>query len=118
MSFDPNKPVQTRSGNKARIICTDSRNKKFPIVALITAGGEEIVASFSSNGSYTSGGCDSWDLVNIPEERVRFVNIYKSRAYFGTHDTKEDAYSKRLEGWLGCLKLTIVEDEITKVEKA
>ena len=33
--FDPLKPVQTRDGRKARIICTDRKMDGFPILALI-----------------------------------------------------------------------------------
>ena len=40
--FDPTKPVQTRDGREARIICTDVERKgDWPIVALIkTSDGE------------------------------------------------------------------------------
>lgn len=33
-AFDPTKPVQTRDGRKARIICTDAKGV-LPIIALV-----------------------------------------------------------------------------------
>lgn len=66
--FDPTKPVQTRDGRKARIICTDRKSPSFPIIALIEAGsGREQFDSFSSEGKLGTGQCDM-DLINISEE--------------------------------------------------
>lgn len=68
--FDPTKPVQTRDGRKARIICTDAKGE-YPIVALITyEDGEEEPGMFYSNGAFISGQhtLPSRDLVNIPQE--------------------------------------------------
>ena len=50
MTFDPTKPVQTRDGRKARIICTDLNNPAFRIVAVIDHPGGEYVETYYSNG--------------------------------------------------------------------
>ena len=75
--FDPKKPVQTRSGLKARIIAVDRLDSKFPIVALVTpsATSGEGVNCYSKDGTWAGGefGPDL-DLVNIPE--TRWVNLY------------------------------------------
>lgn len=83
--FDPTKPVQTRDGRKARIICTDSNytfesNKKWPTLALVTnkSNGNELVMYFEADG--TCGGAQRGgvnDLVNIPEQVFRYVNIHR-----------------------------------------
>jgi hypothetical protein len=78
--FDPTKPVKTRSGRNARIICTDAKSKdnKYPIIALIEVGEnkEEISISYTKEGTFfiRNGEKDSYDLVNIPQEY--WINIY------------------------------------------
>lgn len=47
--FDPTKPVQTRDGRKARIICTDAASP-LPIVALVTDKGVEYPTVFTKEG--------------------------------------------------------------------
>jgi len=76
MTFDPTKPVQTRDGNKARIICSD-RLAGQSVVALIEHCGSEIIAWFYANGRSNSDNIDRpGDLVNVPEKHVRWVNFY------------------------------------------
>ena len=99
------KPVCTRDGRKARIICFDRNNqncqgKKYPIVALITGdNGVEEIGSFDNNGKlmYDSAYCDS-DLMMLPEKKEGWVNIdWDCNAKRVTieseeiYDTKEDA---------------------------
>ena len=33
--FDPSRPVQTRDGRKARIVCVDMKRDHYPILALV-----------------------------------------------------------------------------------
>ena len=50
MEFDPNKPVGTNGGLKARVLCTNLKGK-YSIVAVIEElDGSETVDSFTSNG--------------------------------------------------------------------
>jgi len=68
--FDPTKPVQTRSGQKARIICTDCKSPEgFPIIALVDDGrGCEDPKSYTDDGAYYSKEKEELlDLVNVPE---------------------------------------------------
>jgi hypothetical protein len=67
--FDPTKPVQTRDGRKARILCTDLKTDQ-PIVAAVTNRcGEEFAHRFSISGHfYPSQTVADIDLINIPEE--------------------------------------------------
>lgn len=95
--FDPSKPVKTRDGRKARIVCTD-RTGPFPIVALVMRmdRDHEENMSFSLDGRLANARnpCPS-DLVNIPEKRKGWANIY-SDGRDSFYRTKEDAdyYSK------------------------
>lgn len=68
-NFDPTKPVQTRDGRKARILCTDVAGQ-FPIVAVITTDADkETVETFRSNGRYNvrDEHEHGYDLFNTPE---------------------------------------------------
>jgi hypothetical protein len=71
IKFDPTKPVQTRDGRKARIICTDRKSiGGYPIVALIH---ESQSRDFETHGVYTLDGknypaddrLNPLDLINI-----------------------------------------------------
>jgi hypothetical protein len=68
MTFDPTKPVQTRDGRKARIICTDVNNPDFPIVAVLTrrGPGTEGVVSYTAKGHYRKREPHPSDLINTP----------------------------------------------------
>ena len=61
--------VQTRGGAEARIICTDAKDRHFPIVALIElVDGGEVVQSYTSDGRiYFNGESEALDLVIVEE---------------------------------------------------
>ena len=72
------KPVCTRDGRKARIICFD-RKSETPITVLVTEiNGIEAVYSYPNNGIWDSpentNGCD---LMMLPEKKEGWVNVYK-----------------------------------------
>lgn len=77
MIFNPSKPVQTRDGRKARIICSN-RKGTLPIVALIEVDGLESARFFYATGQSMQTSKLDEDLVNIPEEieMHRWFNIY------------------------------------------
>lgn len=68
MAFDPKKPVQTRDGFKARIICKNLKGN-YPIAAAVTdMKGVETVDSYTKNGNqYIDNDYSKYDLINIPE---------------------------------------------------
>lgn len=64
--FDSTKPVQTRGGEPARIICTD-RAPPYSIVALIDSS--ERVEIFTKDGKFVDEEHETDDdLINIPEQ--------------------------------------------------
>lgn len=77
--FDPNKPVQTRDGCKARILCTDRNMPGYPIIALHYAHGFEHVFSHKADGRLNSSREMKEDLVNVPERKTVYVNMYAGR---------------------------------------
>jgi hypothetical protein len=68
-TLDLTKPVQTRDGDKARIVCVDA-NKVNPIIALVYYKGEEMSLSFTKNGHFYGDTREfGMDLINVPEEK-------------------------------------------------
>lgn len=64
--------TQTRDGHKIRIVCTDAKNKKFPIIALIkTDDGEETTMFFTIEGRNNEKYINNYDLVIVEEVEVK-----------------------------------------------
>ena len=90
--FDPTKPVQTRAGMAAKIICTDRKHPIYPIVAVYKGMNPEMeeLNAFTADGKFTHNGPHSEnDLINIPEppklrpwkpEEVQLFAEYRSKA--------------------------------------
>ena len=91
------KPVCTRDGRKARIICFDAKRKdKKSIIALIPSkdypGFEDLIA-YPNDGNYYGGHENDGDLMMLPERKEGWVNVYKD-GLLGTrvHNTKKEAF--------------------------
>jgi len=54
MKLEVGKTYVTIKGSKVRIICTDVKNNKFPVVGLMSAGNEEFVSLYTADGNYAS----------------------------------------------------------------
>ena len=73
------KPVCTKDGRKARIICFD-RNDLYPIVALIECeDGKEILGEYSNEGRTEIYETKGIDLMMLPEKKEGWVNVYYNR---------------------------------------
>lgn len=80
MTFDPTKPVQTRDGRPARIICTDAKHSDptFKIWALIpNKNGNETPYPFAADGSWGGHFNNQMDLVNVPERTSKFMTLWE-----------------------------------------
>ncbi len=92
------KPVCTRDGNPARIICYDCDNafdKGKCIVALIKVPKGELLQPYYSDGTIFSGkACDD-DLFMATEKKFAWVNLYQTRfgnlAIGKSYETEEEA---------------------------
>ena len=92
------KPVCTRDGRKARIICFDSKNDpQRPVVALVEHNDNELLYEYTIEGkdrfSHISTTGTS-DLMMLPEKKEGWVNVYKERIY----STKEEAIEATYDG--------------------
>ena len=80
MTFDPTKPVQTRDGRAARIICSDARlSWGAPLVALVQAPGRsgELIEFYDAEGRAKTTIDGSNDLINAPEKGTRWVGVWR-----------------------------------------
>ena len=78
------KPVCTRDGRKARIICFDRRffykNVSYPILALVECSdGEDDVCGYTEKGNVLikEGAEHKDDLMMVPEKKEGWMNVYK-----------------------------------------
>lgn len=89
MTLDLTKPVQTRDGRKARIICSDFSgfDGRYPIIAIIKNKLGEDVSVFTKNGKlYDDEILDNVesneDLINVPvlnSSDIYIGGIYRSK---------------------------------------
>lgn len=122
MTIDFTKPVQTVSGLPVRIICTD-RKGEWPIIGIIAdKDGSEDVHSWTNMGKFTNYSyLDSRDLMNVPETKIYYVNVYWNRVSV-FHLSLPHAHSN-INEWNGAeyictLKLTYEDGVLVKKEIA
>lgn len=95
-------PVCTREGFKARIICFDANNNRFPIVALLkdSNSSNEYPVSLTKKGRFSDGEADSQkDLFMVGEKKEGWINIYKGleeRCIGMVYNTKEEAMRMKI----------------------
>lgn len=102
------KPVCTKDGRKARIICFDLNNKNFPIVAIINCDTEENAYQYDIDGV-----CDEHDnnlnLMMSPEKKEGWVNLCKNNygdtLAVGVFPNREEAVSNCPPSYLGTIKI-------------
>ena len=72
------KPVCTRDGRKARIICFDYKSSDdYSIIALVDNGDNEMPYKFSKEGKFNLNCTDAYDLMMLPEKKEGWAVIYK-----------------------------------------
>lgn len=84
MTFDPTKPVRTRDGKPARIICTDylpEDGDKW-IIALVEDDGPERIIIYEENGMFVGPKEHGHDLINIPERKECWGVLYSRNGEF------------------------------------
>ena len=107
---NPTKKVVTREGKPARIICTDAKFEKYPLVALITKkDGQEFIAIFDTLGKYHCKHYSYLDLFFATEKHERWTNVSEE----GTNryldgcicSTEEEAKRIRGYGYITTIKI-------------
>lgn len=89
------KPVCTRDGRKARIICFDAEGNK-PLIVLSKINGQEVILRYTKKGqsdNFHSPTPREDDLMMLPEKKEGWVKIRKD---INLYNTKEDADRKMI----------------------
>ncbi len=116
-AFDLTKPVQTRSGKPARIVCTDVKGG-LPIGYLLLHNNAdaEYFYRVRGDGRRNDFSESDFDLVNVPVKTSRFTVVY--RHFYGMNQANlQDALGKgrrngsRVSPFEGVLE-KIYEDDI------
>ena len=93
------KPVCTRDGRKARIICFDRKfyhdGYNYPIVAIVNDNDNELVHTYTQDGLLVGNMEVELDLMMLSEKKEGWVNVYNSLGVVtfshNPYDTKEEA---------------------------
>lgn len=106
------KPVCTRDGHKARIICFDAKSSK-PVIALITRKSDDYEEgySFYEDGRACGDKNNDYDLMMHPERKEGWVNVYydndasSHRGCRYIYDTKEQAIKEAGSAYITTVKI-------------
>lgn len=75
--LDLSKPVQTRDGQKVRILCSDRMGDR-PVVGLRCSRDDyEYTESWFSNGNWVRRGAHTLDLVNVPVTVKKVLYLHR-----------------------------------------
>ena len=104
---NPNRKVVTGDGRNVRIICTDSKIRNYPIIALV-----EEPSRFENLFSYTEGGqmvsyepLKKYDLFFAPEKHEGWVNIYPDSSIGGIYTSEEGARNAASPSCISTIKI-------------
>ena len=105
------KPVCTRDGRKARIICFDIKGDICPIVAAVEENGIEYLCHYDEKGQNCYKKSND-DLMMLPEKHEGWINVYKfhDSRYVGyasveIYKTKKQAIQEADEDVLDTIKI-------------
>lgn len=89
------KPVCTRNGSKARIICFDRKGHS-PIIAFVQEEGSETCHFYAQDGKCVDSG-NGYDLLMLSEKKEGWVNVHKglvcTSVYPRIYKSREEAVS-------------------------
>ena len=112
---NPSRKVVTGDGRNVRIICTDSKIRNYPIIALV-----EEPSRFENLFSYTEGGqmvsyepLKKYDLFFAPEKHEGWLNLFKDTlgiiyggcVYTSKDEAKEEEYPTDRESHIATIKI-------------
>ena len=92
------KPICTRDGRKARIICFDAKGN-YPIIALIDNTTKETDLHYTLSGRahvYTEA---DYDLMMLPEKKEGWVNVYREESNNNERLIEQTIYKTRKDAF-------------------
>jgi len=103
--IDFNKLLQTREGNKVRIYAMDGSLPK-PIHGACMCNGAWCSRTWRSDGVWDVNESETHlDLVNVPETRELFINMYDDGNTGCIYHSKKEADAARGAGCEACVKV-------------
>ncbi len=118
IQFDPAKPVRTRDGRAAIIDASDARftGGKTISARVTEREGYEVVYTYMPNGSlFHCGEVNHSDLINVPEQRHHWYNVYESGSA-GAHYTRSKADKSATPGRIAVLHLIFEDRKLVSSE--
>lgn len=111
--LDLTKPVQTRSGVPVRILCTDAKKENGPIIGLIQyKDGTESCYRWNADGRFMSPDCEhDYDLVNVPDKHVFYVNAYEHDPLLVPQRSREEADRNAAKDRIACVRVEWTEGQ-------
>ena len=108
---NPSRKVVTRNGRSVKIICTDRKHSRYPIVALVKSRftENESIVCYTKEGKLYDDVLMDVDLVFAPEKKEGWTNVYEE----GTNryldgcicSTEEEAKRIRGCGYITTIKI-------------
>ena len=108
------KPVCTRDGRKARVLCYDfKQNEEYPIlVAVENKDGKECALLYSNDGISEMYKSSNNELVMFPEKKEGWVNVYKKeqnryvKGIFPSREIALNSISEKSREYIATIKIT------------
>ena len=105
---DFTKPVQTRNGLPVTIITTEGRGL-FPIIGYM--GDSNYIESWLSNGKGHKHKDSCYDLINVPEKRVGYINIFQHENSSGVYKSRGSADKCGLAPRIACIRVEYTDGQ-------
>ncbi len=112
--FDYNKPFTTKRGWPARLMGKlEGGSLMYPwVVAYKAPDGVETVSAYADGGIYTVSSPNSdFSLINIPEKREGWINVYPNKLLSPLLSSKNEAEGYAQQGRIACIHVSFVEGE-------
>ena len=95
------KPVCTRDGKKARILCYDLKGTKYPIVAAVETRDRfaESIFGYDKNGRFDHDTENNNDLMMLPEKKEGWVNVYREESNNNERLIEQTIYKTRKDAF-------------------
>lgn len=102
---NPERKIATRDGRPVRIICTDAKNSRHPIVALVFREDKEYAYTYPENGRFEniSG---NYDLFFAPQIQKRWGIMTGDNRIINIYSSKEDAKNNVVNPYNKVVKIT------------
>lgn len=106
--LDLTKPLQTRDGQPVTILTTERPDSLHPVVGMTNAG---LILTYTAQGKVYSGGREhELDLMNVPERRTIWLNIYQNQPP-REYSSRDQANFFADPGRIACIEVTYTEGE-------